>query len=86
LQHKCIQKDRLAAVSQKSDCLVDKAAASSAALFFHFLRQPNRPIAPKPPSIINQVDGNGVMLVKAVNVPSEAASRTGSIYARELAY
>jgi len=49
----------LAAVSPKSDQAVCQAAAIAAA-FFRFLRQPSRPIAPRPVAKSGKAAGRGV--------------------------
>src|SRR5580700_7921004 len=49
-----------AAISQKSDYLFAYAAAIAAA-FFRFLRQPNKPIAPRPVAKSGRDAGSGVV-------------------------
>jgi hypothetical protein len=56
-EHK--QKDRVAAVSPKSVQMFDQAAAGAKASF-RFLRQPNRPNAPRPPAKRGSAVGSGV--------------------------
>jgi len=56
-EHK--QKDRLAAVSPKSDQVCDQAAAIAEDVF-RFLRLPSRPNAPRPPANNGRVAGIGV--------------------------
>jgi hypothetical protein len=50
----------LAAVSPKSDQVFDQAAAIAAASF-RFLRQPSRPIAPRPAAKSGRAAGSGVV-------------------------
>ncbi len=60
LQHECIQKDRQLRRSPRkpvSGGFFDQAASAAA---FRFLRQPSRPIAPRPVAKSGSAAGNGV--------------------------
>jgi hypothetical protein len=60
LQRKCAYKDRIATVFQKSDQVFYWAAIADD---FRFLRQPSKPIAPKPVAKRGRAVGRGVSAI-----------------------
>jgi hypothetical protein len=66
-QYERKKKDRLAAIFPKSDPVFDQAAAIASASF-RFLRQPSRPITPRPVAKSGRAAGRGVASTSDWNV------------------